>query len=129
MKKLTPKTRSITTIYYQSDKVPDGIDLELEFDPVEWFGTFAVETETGIKVGYIVQDECASNPLEDCNGFGVIHHHPRSRYGNRDRDSEYYSILGLDSCGDEDEGLTPNPDAIMLDLYDHSGCYWSIAGT
>jgi hypothetical protein len=127
VKKLSPKTRSITTIYYESDKVPDGIDLELEFTPVDYFGTYATETETGIKVGYVIQDECAHNPLEDCDGFGIIHHHPRSRYGNRD--TEYYSILGLDSYGDEDEGLTPNPDAIMLDLYEHSGCIWSIAGT
>lgn len=218
MKKLTPKIRSITTIYYQSDKVPDGIDIELEFDPVEFFGTFVTETDTGIKVGYIIQDDHASNPLEDCDGHGVIHHHPRSNYGRRD--SEYYSVLSLDSDGnpliDEDklqamwhdkvmalpldvftlpEGnawwpghqevlrkeladeqtgdytmrqqligvrhrhelceeevqeliinleeaafwnydnaerecqVPPNPDAIMLDLYEHSGCIWSIAGT
>jgi hypothetical protein len=217
MNKLTPKTRSITTIYYQSDKVPDGIDIELEFDPVEFFGTFVTETETGIKVGYVIQDECASNPLEDQDGHGVIHHHPRSNYGRRD--SDYYSVLSLDSYGnpliDEDklqamwhdkvmalpldvftlpedeawdghqeilrkgladeqvgdytmrqqcmsawrqhdisgEGVEalvtnleeaafwnydnaerecqvpPNPDAIMLDLYDHSGCIWSISGT
>jgi hypothetical protein len=127
MKKLSPKTRSITTIYYQSDKVQGGIDLELEFTPDDYFGIFATETETGIKVGYIVHDEFSPDPLDDCDGFGVIHHHPRSRYGSSN--SEYYSTLGLDSYGDEDEGLTPNPDAIMLDLYEHSGCIWSIAGT
>jgi hypothetical protein len=217
VKKLTPKTRSITTIYYQSDKVPDGIDIELEFTPEDYFPTFAVETQAGIKVAYVIQDECPLHPLEDCDGLGVIHHHPRSNYGRRD--SEYYSVLGLDSDGnpliDEDklqalwhnkvmalpldlftlpedeaweghqetlrselagetagdytmrqqceyawnqqgisgEGLgeliinleessfwnydnagqecqvQPNPDAIMLDLYDHSGCIWSIAGT
>lgn len=129
MKKLTPRTSHVTTttIFYESEKVPDGIDIELEFTPEDYFPTLAVETDAGIKVAYVIRDECSPNPLEDCDGYGVIHHHPRSNYGRRD--SEYYSVLGLDSYGDEDEGLTPNPDAIMLDLYEHGGCVWSIAGT
>lgn len=58
-----------------------------------------VETEDKIIVGYLVQDELAENPLEDCDGMGDIHHHPRSRYGQRNDDG-YYDALALDRYGD-----------------------------
>lgn len=217
MKTVKPRTRRVSTIFYTSEKVPEGVDIELEFTPVDYFDTLVAETETGIKIGYVIRDECSSNPLEDCDGFGTIHHHPRSNYGSRD--SEYYNVLGLDSYGEpvvdedklqamwhdkvmalplelftlpEDEAwdghqetlrqelaeetagdytmtqqcqhawhqqgistdgmgelvqrlentdfwrceeaekqcrVPPNPDVIMLDLYDHSGQIWSISGT
>ncbi len=211
MERLTAKTRSSTSVHYKD------VDFELEYTPIDQQGILVTETETGLKLGYLIQDECPPNPLEDSEGYGVIHHHPRSSYGRRD--SEYYSILGLDSYGDpivdedklqdlwtskvkslplylftlpEEEALeghqetlreelakewagdytvnqqcgyawskhtltdetrdtlianmeenllwnyedikrecqvSSNQDVIMLDLYDHSGCHWSIAGT
>ncbi len=211
MKKLTAKTRSSTSVHYKD------IDLELEYTPIDQQGVLLTETEAGVKLGYLIQDEDSPNPLEESEGYGVIHHHPRSGYGPRN--SEYSSILGIYSDGDpiidedklqalwtskvmnlpldlftlpEDEaweehqeGLrsdlakesagdfsmrqqcshawykhalaagtrdtlvdnleeaafwnyddaalecqaSPNPDVIMLDLYEHGGCQWSIAGT
>lgn len=45
-------------------------------------------------------DEYTENPLDECDGLGKIHHHPRSNYGKRD-DNGYYDALGLNSYGDK----------------------------
>ena len=208
--KTTAKTRSTASV-----SISNGVEFVLEYHPE---GDVVVsETDTGYKVGYKVLEECATNPLEDYDGYGHIYHHPRSRYGKPGND--YYYALNLDKYGnpilDEDKlqaswydavialptdlftlppdlawdghqeqlreelaneeagdysivvqceyawaghslplevraemadkikdvltwtyedaevdaRLPPNKDAIMLDLYDHSGCTWSISGT
>lgn len=208
--KTTAKTRSTASV-----SISNGVEFVLQHKP---HGDVVVsETDTGYKVGYKVLEECATNPLEDCDGYGIIYHHPRSRYGKPGND--YYYALNLDKYGnpilDEDklqaswydavmavpadvftlppdlawEGhqeqlreelaneeagdysivvqcdyawaehdltlemrtemadkikavltwnyedaevdarLPPDKDVIMLDLYDHSGCVWSISGT
>ena len=82
-----------------------GLELELPFKPDNPDTVQVVETPTGFRVGFIDNDTDAVNPLEDCDGYGEIHHHPRSRYGRRD--SEYEDILSLDQYGapelDEDK--------------------------
>ncbi len=208
--KTTAKTRSTASVC-----IADGVEFVLQHKP---HGDVVVsETDTGYKVGYKVLEECATNPLEDYDGYGIIYHHPRSRYGKPGND--YYYALNLDkyenpildedklqaswhdavvavpadlftlppglaweghqeelrdqlaneeagdysigvqcryawaehdlalgvcagvankiksvlvwSCEDAevDARLPPDKDVIMLDLYDHSGCTWSISGT
>lgn len=82
-----------------------GLELELPFAPDNPDTVKVVETSTGFRVGFLDNDTDAVNPLEDCDGYGEIHHHPRSRYGRRD--SEYNDILSLDQYGapqlDEDK--------------------------
>lgn len=90
------------TTQYEVFTKDDGEELELEL-PIplnEWEAPEIelVETPHYIVLGYLAHDDSCSNPLEDCDAMGAIHHHPRSRYGSRD--SDYYNVLGLDSYGD-----------------------------
>lgn len=208
--KTTAKTRSTASVC-----IANGVEFVLQHKP---HGDVVVsETDTGYKVGYKVLDDCPINPLEDDDGYGIIYHHPRSRYGKPGND--YYYALNLDKyenpildedklqaswhdavmavptdlftlppdlaweghqeelrdqlaneeAGDYSIGvqcryawaehdltleiytemankiksvlvwsyedaevdarLPPDKDVIMLDLYDHSGCTWSISGT
>lgn len=75
----------------------EDIELELEHTPVDGLDAHTVETAEHVIHAYLVHDEDTANPLEDCDGMGKIHHHPRSRYGRRD--SDYFEVLGLDSNG------------------------------
>lgn len=76
----------------------DSVELEAEYTPVEYHDPIVRQAGNYIIFGYLSHDECCSDPLEDCDTMGAIHHHPRSRYGRRD--SDYYDILGLDSYGE-----------------------------
>ena len=80
------------------------LELELPITLESWEDPEIKEiiTESYILLGYLVHDSDCQNPLESCDAMGVIHHHPRSRYGSRD--SDYYEVLGLDNYGD------PSPD-------------------
>lgn len=92
---------------YQDFTLANGEDVELEpeYTPADWKEPTIVEVGNYIVFGYLSLDDQCGNPLEDCDAMGVIHHHPRSRYGSRD--SDYYDILGLDQYGapriDEDK--------------------------
>ena len=81
---------------YQDFTLANGEDVELEteYSPADWIEPTIVEVGNYIIFGYLSHDSDCMNPLEDCDAMGVIHHHPRSRYGRRD--SDYYDILGLD---------------------------------
>ena len=85
---------------YQDFTLANGeeIELEPEYTPADWIEPTIVEVGNYIIFGYLSHDSDCMNPLEYSDCMGVIHHHPRSRYGSRD--SDYYDILGLDSYGD-----------------------------
>lgn len=82
-------------------------EVEFEYTYADWTDSVVEQCTNGnVVVGYLSHDEDCQNPLEDCDGMGKIHHHPSSRYGNRN--SDYYEILGLDRYGDpiiDDEKL------------------------
>lgn len=81
---------------------PEGntLDVELPVNLNDWENPEIITrfTPNHIIVGYLAHDDSPQNPLDDCDGMGKIHHHPRSRYGRRD--SDYFEALGLDSYGD-----------------------------
>lgn len=91
------KFRIETHNYFE---LPNGVEVELPFNPEDWLQDELVTVERpdgGYRVAYLVHDDYCQNPLEECDGMGVIWHHPRSRYGKSDG---YYEALGLDSYGD-----------------------------
>lgn len=91
------KFRKETHNYFE---LPNGVEVELPFNPEDWLQDELVTVERpdgGYRVAYLVHDDYCQNPLEECDGMGVIWHHPRSRYGKSDG---YYEALGLDSYGD-----------------------------
>ena len=82
-------------------ELPNGNEVELPVTPTDWLkdDIEVVEKPDGnYLVGYLVHDDDCMNPLDDGDGMGDVHHHPRSHYGSRD--SDYYEALGLDSHGD-----------------------------
>lgn len=98
------KFRTETHDYFE---LPNGVEVELPFNPEDWLQDELVTVERpdgGYRVAYLVHDDYCQNPLEECDGMGVIWHHPRSCYGKSDG---YYEALGLDSYGgpliDEDK--------------------------
>lgn len=89
--------RTETHHYFE---LPNGVEVELPLKPENWLQDELIAVERpdgGYRVAYLVHDEHCDNPLEDCEGMGVIWHHPRSRYGKSDG---YYEACGLDSYGD-----------------------------
>lgn len=98
------KFRTETHDYFE---LPNGVEVELPFNPEDWLQDELVTVERpdgGYRVAYLVHDEHCCNPLEGCDGMGVIWHHPRSHYG---KSGGYYEACGLDSYGgpliDEDK--------------------------
>ena len=62
-------------------------------------------------------DQYCENPLDDCDGMGKIHHHPRSSYG-RSKDNEYYASLGVDSDGGKNlDDVLYNHEAVAVANY------------
>lgn len=89
--------RTETHHYFE---LPNGGEVELPFKPEDWLQDELVTGERpdgGYRVAYLVHDDHCGNPLEDCDGMGVIWHHPRSRYGRSDG---FYEACGLDSYGE-----------------------------
>lgn len=73
--KTTAKTRSTASV-----SISNGVEFVLEYHPEG--DVVITETDIGYKVGYKVLDYYDPlNPLEDYDGYGIIYHHPRSRYG------------------------------------------------
>lgn len=77
----------------------DDVELELSSTPSDYLDQHIHTDGEWVLVGYCTDDNDGSceNPL-DCDCYGEIHHHPRSRYGSRD--SDYYDAVGCDSYGD-----------------------------
>jgi hypothetical protein len=89
--------RTETHHYFE---LPNGVEVELPFEPEDWLQdelVAAKRPDGGYRVAYLMHDDYCQNPLEECDGMGVIWHHPRSRYGKSDG---YYEACGLDSYGD-----------------------------
>ena len=95
------KTRSISTQYTEID----GTTVELSFKPswiMDGYEDAIVERDGNILVvGYLVDDQDVSNPLEDCDGLGRIyssHRHSRTH-------SNMQSALALDGDWSADLSL------------------------
>jgi hypothetical protein len=78
-------------------------------------------------VGYLSDDLMAGNPLADRDGSGRIHDR-RPRDASRESMAAFRQALGLDEYGNVQPGARPDPLAVLLDVYDHSGEVWSLHG-
>lgn len=77
----------------------DDAEVELQFDPVDHMDILHQKVGDKLVVAYLVQDNDASNPLENCDGMGKII--GRGKYETRNHDeSELFEALGLDRYGD-----------------------------
>lgn len=95
-------------------------ELQLRFNPsgdplVQKVGDKTV-------VGYLVRDEDCEHPLENSDGMGKIH---RWYEGSRESREAFYDATGYNEHGEK--VAKPAPFALWLDVYDHSGEWWSLA--
>lgn len=102
-----------------------GTDLEVElrYDPspiMQYKDPIVQVHEDRIVLGYLAHDEDCSSPLEDDDYIGCIYE--ARRHGKTLRDYEKALALG------DFEGEDRNPHAVLLDVYEHSGVSYSVAG-
>jgi len=89
---MTVKVRTKTS--YTIDH--EGVEIELVARPNEYGDDpIIVKTETGYKVGYMVQDDCAEYPPDDMDGMGKIG--TSSRRDRKELNEIYQDALGLTS--------------------------------
>lgn len=82
----------------------DDGEVELQFDPVDHMDILHQRVGDKLVVAYLVYDQDASNPLENCDGMGKII--GRGKYETRDHaESELFEALGLDRYGDPNYDL------------------------
>lgn len=101
----------------------DGREFEVQHQPHEGSVEIEVLSDGTAIIGYLCQDNNCPNPLEDCDGMGHV-------WDRRDRNSkgreEFEIACGIDRHGEQVE--KPNPHAVLLDVYEHSGTSWSLSG-
>jgi len=76
-------------------------------------------------IGYLVQDTDCQHPLNDCDGSGKIYR--RYRDAPREEKAQFYTEMAVDEYGEKTG--KPNPYAVLLDVYIHSGEVWRVHGS
>ena len=85
-----------------------------------------IPIKAGYVVGYLVPDECAEDPAESEEGIGRFVHW--KDHGPEEL-SEYCQARAVDpDSHDAIEGEKPNPDAVLIDKFEHSGVSYHVAG-
>lgn len=86
---------------------------------------FVIEKGDGktFAVGLLLQDEDCPSPLD-----GESHIYTSHRYAGRETHAAMQAALGLDQYWNRDPDLTPNPDAVILDVYSHGTDHYSVSG-
>lgn len=103
--------------------------FEVQGCPIDWADPvilFSEDKQVAV-VGYLSHDTDPLNPLEEYDGEDHLYHHPRSKFCSYGP-SNYYNVLGLDQYGEPDEDLQADPDAVLLDIYEHGGVAYSVSG-
>lgn len=77
-------------------------ELTFSADMADYGGALAHREGDKLVVAYLSHDDdCQTNPLDDCDGMGKL----LSLHRHSGQHSEVYEALGLDSYGDKDLGL------------------------
>ena len=95
----------------------DGREFRLLAEPLD--DPVFRKVKGGYIVGYLTQDDTASYPPDGWDGCGKIG--TSNRRDRRDLNDIYREALGLDIFWLKDEEQIPDPDAVLLDVYEHGG--------
>lgn len=99
-------------------------DLELRFDADT--KPEVRELENGyVVVGYLVHDDDCQSPFDSCDCMGNIYTARRS--AGREELEAYREARGLDH--EWQKTLKPDPLAVVLDVYSHSGDVYAVSGS
>jgi hypothetical protein len=106
----------------------DDHELEVTFEPADSDVVVVRELPDGRRVvGYLSYDDDCQNPLEDSDGSGRVFDRRRD-YGGKEAEQAFREAMAIDEYGDRIEGEKPDPYAVMLDVYSHSGDVWRVHG-
>lgn len=108
------------------ETLKDGTEVELDFELVE--GTL-LQAKAGDQyvVAYLVSDNLGWN-IDDLIGDAMGKLYSAHRDCSRDEHSKMQEALGMDNDWKRDSDIQPDPDAVVLDCYEHGGQVWSISG-
>lgn len=102
-----------------------SIELILPQEPIDRHNIIVQVKGNAVKVGCIVPDEDTENPCTDGSGMGLI----LSSHRNRSSDhAAFRAAHGLDQNWSRKKSLKPNPDRVIIDVYEHSGTVYSVHG-
>ena len=119
------KVKTTTTVVYQTLVLVQGKELiiELSNKPTN-DEVFVLEGEDAFVVGYLVQDKYYED--DECDrDWKIVTTH---RHAKREDHRAYQLARGMDEDFNFDPELKPNPYAVLLDIYEHSGRVYSISG-
>ncbi len=106
----------------------DGKEYEINHHAFEHIDPiFKPLSNGGLVIGYCVHDQDCQNPLDDCDGMGKIY--DRRRHASREDLAAFAEAIGTDLDWNPDPEKTPNPYAVFLTVYDHSGESWSVGSS
>lgn len=91
------KTKTRKHVYFEVD----GVECEIPNEPsgsMSYLDTLVHKTADRIIIGYLVDDRCPSNPLEEQDGYGSIFSGSR----RMNQVSEFCAALGYDRYGEKD---------------------------
>lgn len=84
------------------------------------------KTKTGYTIGYLMPDSMAENPIETDDGMGRFVHwkdHGHDEY------RQYCRLRGMNpDTREPDPQEEEDPDAVLIDKYEHSGVAYSVSG-
>lgn len=104
----------------------ENIEFAFELDSVTEPLAFQIDDNT-LLIGYLSHDEDVANPFADFEDGGPIF--STHRDAGRDQHKAFFLALGKDAYGDDDPDILPNPYAVRLDCYQHSGTAWAPSGS
>lgn len=126
----TVRTTKITRhlVEHQPDKDAEAMEFETTHAPADWLGDNPVvkkRSDGCWVVGYLVHDDDCESPLESCDSMGKIY--TRHRHAGQESHRGFREAVGLDEYWNKTR--KPNPNAVLLDCYDHGGQSWAISGS
>ena len=122
---MTTKTRKRVNYSLETEIDDEPVELETSFE-VEYHGDDYLIVKKrpggGYVVGYLCRDEDCSNPIDGMGKIGTS-----NRHHSREAHEVYQEALGLDS--DWNRVGKRNPNAVVLDVYDHGGEVYAISNS
>ncbi len=120
------QTRVISKHVIEHD---DGHEFELRYSPADHLDGLPLVRRVADfwVVGYLVRDTDCDSPLESSDGMGTIY--TTHRHAGLVSHHGYQEARGLDQNWRRDKSRKPNPMAVLLDVYDHSGQVYAVSGS
>jgi hypothetical protein len=117
--------KTYTAVMLDLSEHVEDLSVELEFKPYEDPIVHHDATSGVTVVGYLSHDDHCGNPLEDSDCMGQIY--TARRRASHEHLEAFRKAKGLDENWERTR--KPNPLAVSLDVYSHSGEVYAVSGS